>query len=263
VTTRPSPGTTRSIDLNADLGEGFGRWRATDDDGLLEVVSSANVACGFHAGEPSTMARVVAAAAERGVAVGAQVSYADLRGFGRRRMPVSPDELTADVTYQLGALAAFCRAAGVPVAHVKPHGALYNVVVDDPEEAAAVVRAVAAVDPGLPVFTLPSSALAAAAAAAGLPVVAEAFLDRGYTSAGRLVRRGEPGDLLTGSDEVVARAVRLARGDGVVAADGTVLDVVPASLCVHGDTPDAVALARAVRAGLEAAQFPVVAPGLR
>lgn len=258
MTTRP-----RGIDLNADLGEGYGRWQATDDAGLLEVVTSANVACGFHAGDSATMARVVAGAAERGVAVGAQVSYADLRGFGRRRMPVSPAELSADVTYQLGALAAFCRSSGVPLAHVKPHGALYHVVLDDAAEARAVAGAVAAFDATVPVLTLPGCALASAAAELGVPVLVEAFLDRGYTPQGRLVPRGESGDLVVGTDEVVARAVRLAR-DGVVSAvDGSPVEVAPDSLCVHGDTPGAVALARAVRAGLTAAGIPVNPPGRR
>jgi len=240
-----------AIDLNSDLGEGFGVWRLGDDEALLAVVSSANVACGFHAGDPPTMRSVTARAAELGVAVGAQVSYRDLAGFGRRRMEVAPDELTGDVLYQLGALEAFCRAAGSRVRYVKPHGALYNTTVSDAEQAAAVVRAVREYNPSLPVLGLPGSALLSAAEAAGLQGVAEGFVDRGYTPAGHLVPRNRPGALVTDAGVVVERAVRMAAAGDVVAVDGSVLRMPVQSLCVHGDTPGAVALARQVRAGLE------------
>src|SRR4051812_18330090 len=178
-----------TIDLNCDLGESYGAWTlgGTDADAeLLSVVTSANVACGFHAGDPRTLQRTVAAAAEAGVVVGAQVSYPDLVGFGRRAMDVAHDDLVADVLYQMGALEAFCRVAGSRVAYVKPHGALYNRVVDDQAQAAAVVEAVHRYDAGLPVLTLPGSALSRAAAAVGLPVVGEGFADRAYTANGRL-----------------------------------------------------------------------------
>ncbi len=240
-------------DLNSDLGEGFGVWRLGDDEALLGIVSSANVACGFHAGDPPILRAATALAAARGVMVGAQVSYRDLAGFGRRRMDVAPDELTDDVLYQLGALDAFCRVAGDRVRYVKPHGALYNTVVEDEVQAGAVVRAVAEYDARLPLLCLPGSALLRAAADAGLGTVSEGFADRGYTPQGTLVPRRSPGALVTDEDEVVARAVRMARDGTVVAVDGTVLEMPVQSLCVHGDTPGAVRLAERVRAGLVAA----------
>jgi 5-oxoprolinase (ATP-hydrolysing) subunit A len=246
-----------TIDLNADLGEGFGRWTLTDDEALLDVVTSANVACGFHAGDPSTMRRVCELAAARGVRIGAQVSYRDLAGFGRRSMDVPRAELADEIAYQLGALDVFARAAGAQVAYLKPHGALYNRVVRDEQQAGAVVDAVLAYrradGRGLPVLGLPGSALLAAAEAAGLPVVAEAFADRAYTPAGTLVPRTEPGAVVHDPDQVVARAVRMARDGEVVAADGTPVAVRARSLCVHGDTPGAAALAGRVREALAAA----------
>ena len=252
-----------AVDLNSDLGEGFGAWSFGDDDALLEVVTSANVACGFHAGDPSTIRRTVEAAAARGVGVGAQVSYPDLVGFGRRAMQVAPDDLTADVLYQLGAVAGFCRVAGTRLAHVKPHGALYNRVADDGVQAAALVAAVAAFDSSLPVLGLAASAVEDACAAAGVPFVVETFADRGVTPDGRLVPRGCPGAVLTDPAVVVPRAVRMVV-DGVVAAvDGTEVALAPQSLCVHGDTPGAAALARAVRAGLRDAGVDVRAFAVR
>ena len=241
------------MDLNSDLGEGYGAWALGDDLALLDVVTSANVACGFHAGDPRTMERTVAAAAERGVAIGAQVSYPDLVGFGRRAMDVAPADLSADVLYQLGALQAFCRVAGTSVRYVKPHGALYNRTVVDDVQAAAVVSAVRLYDATLPVLTLPGSALAHAAASAGVPVVAEGFADRAYTADSRLVPRGEPGAVIADEAAVVARAVRMVVDGRVEAHGGGEVPMAIASLCVHGDTPGAVGLARAVRRGLEAA----------
>ncbi|WP_088289910.1 LamB/YcsF family protein [Kineosporia sp. A_224] len=250
------------IDLNADVGESFGRWTLGDDDALLEVVTSANVACGFHAGDPATLRRTCATAARHGVALGAQVSYRDLAGFGRRFVDVAPADLRDDVAYQVGGLAALAAAAGVPLAYVKPHGALYNAVVHHEAQAAAVVEAVAELSAGplarawggpLAVLGLPGSALLRHAADAGLRVVAEAFADRGYTPAGTLVPRAEPGALVTDPAEVAARAVRMAVDHEVVAVDGSVVAVDPGSLCVHGDSPDAVGLARAVRTALAAA----------
>ncbi len=226
------------MDLNADLGEGFGAWRMADDDRLLDIVTSANVACGFHAGDPSTMRRVCAGAAARGVAIGAQVGYRDLAGFGRRRIDYATDELRDDLLYQIGALDAFARAAGTRVGYVKPHGALYNTAVHDVDQATAVVAAAAAVDRSMPVLGLPGSALLRLAGDAGLRPVAEGFADRRYRPDGTLAPRSEPGALLTRADEVVGQALRLA-GTGQVA-----------SLCLHGDTPGAVELARAVRAAL-------------
>jgi UPF0271 protein len=226
------------IDLNADLGEGFGPWQLGDDEALLEVITSANVACGFHAGDPRIMQRVCAVAAERGVAIGAQVSYRDLAGFGRRRMDVSPADLTADVLYQLGALEAFARIAGSRVRYVKPHGALYNTAADDAVQADAVAVAIARYDPALPLLGLPSSELEAAAARAGIPFAAEAFADRAYTPSGRLVPRTEPGAVHADEATIVAQALAMAR-EGAAR-----------SVCLHGDTPGAVSHARAVRTAL-------------
>ncbi|MFJ4978738.1 LamB/YcsF family protein [Streptomyces coeruleorubidus] len=240
------------IDLNADLGEGFGRWRLTDDERLLSVVTSANVACGFHAGDAATMRRVCALAAERGVRIGAQVSYRDLAGFGRRAMDVPSAELAAEVAYQIGALEVFARAAGAGVAYVKPHGALYNRVVHDEEQAAAVVDGVLLADASLPVLGLPGSRLLELAGKAGLPVVTEAFADRAYTDAGTLVPRSVEGAVVTDPDTVVERSLGLARSGEVVSHSGTRIEVRARSLCLHGDTPGAVELARRVRERLEA-----------
>jgi UPF0271 protein len=241
------------IDLNADLGEGFGVWRLGDDDALLGVVTSANVACGFHAGDPATMRRVCARAAEAGVAVGAQVSYRDLAGFGRRFIDVDPGELADDVLYQLAALDGIARASGTRVSYVKPHGALYNAAVSHEGQARAVVDAVAAYGGGLPVLGLPGSALLRAADSAGLSVVREGFADRGYTPTGTLVPRRAPGALVDEPTAVAERAVRMAVDGEVVAVDGSRVPLDVESVCVHGDTPGAVELARAVRRALEAA----------
>ncbi|MET0833842.1 MAG: 5-oxoprolinase subunit PxpA [Actinomycetota bacterium] len=239
------------MDLNSDLGEGYGRWALGDDAALLEVVTSANVACGFHAGDPATIDRTVRTAVERGVAVGAQVSYPDLVGFGRREIDVPPDELTADVLYQLGALEAFAKAAGSRVRYVKPHGALYNRIARDPVQAAAVVEAIRRYDPALPLLTLPGSVAMEAAGEAGIPSVGEGFADRAYTAEGRLVSRREPGAVLHDPEQVAARAVVMAIEHRVEAAGGEQVAVEVRSLCVHGDTPGAVDLARAVRTALE------------
>jgi 5-oxoprolinase (ATP-hydrolysing) subunit A len=241
------------LDLNSDLGEGYGRWSVGDDDAMLQLVTSANVACGFHAGDPGTIDRTVRTAVEHGVAVGAQVSYPDLVGFGRREIDVAPAELTADVLYQLGALEAFARAAGSRVRYLKPHGALYNRIARDPVQAAAVVEAIRRYDPTLPLLTLPGSAAMAAAAEAGVPAVGEGFADRAYTAEGRLVSRREPGAVLGDPERVAARALRMATEGRIETADGGEVAVEVRSLCVHGDTPGAVELARAVRAALEGA----------
>lgn len=244
------------IDVNADLGEGFGVWRLGDDDALLGVVTSANVACGFHAGDPATMRRVCSRAAEAGVAVGAQVAYRDLAGFGRRFIDIEPAELADDVLYQLAALDGIARASGTRVSYVKPHGALYNATVDHEEQARAVVDAV--VDAGgLPVLGLPGSALLRAAESAGLRAVREGFADRGYTAAGTLVPRREPGALVHDPSAVAERAVRMAVDGEVAAVDGTRVRLAVESVCVHGDTANAVELARAVRTALEAAGLAV------
>jgi UPF0271 protein len=241
------------MDLNSDLGEGYGHWALGDDAALLQVVTSANVACGFHAGDPATIDRTVRTAVEHGVAVGAQVSYPDLVGFGRREMDIPAAELTADVLYQIGALEGFARAAGSRVRYVKPHGALYNRIARDPVQAAAVVEAIRRYDPALPLLTLPGSAAMAAAAEAGVQAVGEGFADRAYTGDGRLVSRREPGAVLHDPERVAARARRMATEGRVDTIDGGEVEVEVRSLCVHGDTPGAVALAKAVRAALDGA----------
>ncbi|GAB3090095.1 LamB/YcsF family protein [Nocardioides zeae] len=246
-----------AVDLNSDVGESFGRWVLGDDAAVLAEVTSANVACGFHAGDPSTLRRTCALAVERGVVIGAQVGYRDLAGFGRRFLDVAPDELTDDVLYQLGALDALARAVGGRVAYLKPHGALYNATVHHDEQAAAVVRAVREHDPSLPVLGLPGSALLGHAEAAGLRAVTEAFADRGYEPDGTLVRRDRPGALLHDPDQVAARVVRLATEGLVTAVDGTDIAVRSDSVCLHGDSPGAVAMARAVRSALDAAGIAV------
>lgn len=250
---------TPTIDLNADLGEGFGRWHLTDDDELLSVVTSANVACGFHAGDPATMRRVCERAAERGVRIGAQVSYRDLAGFGRRAMDVPAAELAAEVAYQIGALEVFARAAGTRVAYVKPHGALYNRVVHDEDQAGAVVEGVLLADEAMPLLGLPGSRLLKAADEAGLPVVTEAFADRAYTDEGTLVPRGEEGAVITDADAVVERSLGMAGAGSVTALSGREIAVRARSLCLHGDTPGAVDLARRVRSRLESAGVRVAA----
>jgi UPF0271 protein len=234
------------MDLNADLGEGFGRWELTDDAALLRIVTSANVACGFHAGDPATLRRVCDLAADVGVRIGAQVSYRDLAGFGRREMDVPPRELAAEVAYQIGALRVFAEAAGTHVAYVKPHGALYHRSGRDPAQAAAVVEGALLAGVGV-VLTRRGSELDRVATAAGLRVAGEAFADRGYLADGGLVPRGAPGALLAPHD-AVAQAVDLAQHGAVTAVDGTRTAVAAESICVHGDGPDAVAVAASIRA---------------
>jgi UPF0271 protein len=241
------------VDLNSDLGEGFGQWTLGDDDALLDVVTSANVACGFHAGDASIMRRVCARAVEAGVAIGAQVGYRDLPGFGRRFIDVEPDALTADVVYQVGALEAFARIAGDRVRYVKPHGALYNAIVQHEQQAAAVVAAVVAYDRTLPVLGLPGSEFLRQAAAAGLTTVAEAFADRAYTPQGTLVSRRLDGAVLHDPAEIARRCVAMAAGEPIRDVDGGELTLQPDSICVHGDTPGAVEIARQVREALTTA----------
>jgi UPF0271 protein len=236
------------MDLNSDLGEGFGVWTLGDDDALLGVVTSANVACGFHAGDPTTMRKVCATAVSRGVKIGAQVSYRDLAGFGRRRIDVPPAELADEIRYQIGALSAFG-----PVVYVKPHGALYNTAAVDPSHASAIVAGVGS----LPILCQPGSVLASLASDAGLRVVAEGFVDRAYLPDGRLVPRSQPGAVLHDVSLVVARSVRMAVEGVVEAVDGSVIPMPVESLCVHGDTPGAVAMATAVRDALSSAGVPV------
>jgi 5-oxoprolinase (ATP-hydrolysing) subunit A len=239
-----------AIDLNSDLGESYGVWRLGDDAAMLQMVTSANVACGFHAGDPTTLRTVCTAAVELGVRIGAQVSFPDLAGFGRRHLAMSPDELRDAVLYQLGALDAFAQVAGAEVAYVKPHGALYHAVVADDALAGAVVAAAREYDPSLAVLGPLGSAFLRAADAAGLEPVAEAFPDRAYLADGRLVPRSEPDAVIDDPVVVAERAVRIAVDGVVVAIDGTPVQVRARSICIHGDTSRAVDLARATRAGL-------------
>ena len=241
------------MDLNSDLGEGFGRWTLGDDEALLGLVTSANVACGFHAGDAVTMRRVCDRAVERGVTIGAQVGYRDLPGFGRRFIDVEPDALTQDVVYQLGALQAFARVAGAGVRYVKPHGALYHAIGSHEEQAAAVVQAVLDHDPSLVVLGLPGSVWLRRAQEAGLRVVREAFADRAYTPQATLVSRRLPGAVLHDADEIARRCVAMATGQPIADVDGGALTLAPESICVHGDTAGAVEIARQVRDALTSA----------
>ena len=235
------------IDLNSDLGESFGAWRLGDDAAMLDVVSSANIACGFHAGDPVGILETLRLAARRGVSVGAHVGYRDLVGFGRRKMALSADELIGDVLYQIGALQGLARAAGTRVAYVKPHGALYNTIATEAAQAGAVIAAIAAIDPGLPLVALAGSPLVEQARTAGLTVIAEAFADRGYTSTGALVPRGREGAVLADPEHIAARMLRLVRHGVIDAEDGTPTRIEAQSICVHGDSPGAVAMARRLR----------------
>ncbi|MEE6177019.1 LamB/YcsF family protein [Mycobacterium sp. 050134] len=242
-----------AIDLNADLGEGFGVWRLGDDDAMLGIVSSANVACGFHAGDPAGMLQVCRSAAERGVRIGAQVSYRDLAGFGRRFIDVDTDDLVADLVYQIGALQAIASTAGSSVSYVKPHGALYNAIVDHAEQGAAVAEAVRMVDPTLPVLGMAGSAFFDEASRRGLRTVAEAFADRAYEPTGRLVSRRQPGAVLHDPAAIAERVVTMVTTGRVTAIDGNQVWVGVESVCVHGDSPGAVQIAAAVRDHLKTA----------
>jgi UPF0271 protein len=236
-----------TVDLNADLGEGFGSWKMADDNALLDIVTSANVACGFHAGDPSIMRAVCRRAADRDVAIGAHVGYADKAGFGRRFVDVEPAALRDEVLYQIAALDAFARIAGSEVRYVKPHGALYNTIGHHEGQAAAVVEAVSDYDRTLPVLGLPDAAWLRLAAEAGLTVVHEAFADRAYTPEGTLVSRRLPGSVLHDGSKIARRCVAMATGHPITDSEGGELKLQPASICVHGDTPGAVEIARLVR----------------
>ena len=241
------------IDLNADLGESFGVWRLGDDDAMLGIVTSANVACGFHAGDPAGLLRVCRLAAERGVRIGAQVSYRDLAGFGRRFIDVDAEDLVADIVYQIGALQAIAQASGSTVSYVKPHGALYNTIVTNREQGAAAAEAVHLVDATLPVLGMAGSAFFDEAARLGLRTVAEAFADRAYRPDGQLVSRRDPGAVLHDPVAIAERVVAMVNSGQVTAIDGAQIPVSVESVCVHGDSPGAVQIATAVRDQLKTA----------
>ncbi|MBD8505924.1 LamB/YcsF family protein [Hoyosella sp. G463] len=239
-----------AIDLNCDLGESYGTWTIGDDSAMLGVVTSANIACGFHAGDPRTLLDTCTAAAAGGVTIGAQVSYPDLAGVGRRFIDIAPPDLEADVLSQLGALDGLARASGSRIRYVKPHGALYNAVVHHEEQARAVIAAVARYDPGLIVLCLPGSALHEHARSVGLRTVSEAFADRAYHDDGTLVSRREEGSVLHDPGAIADRALQLVHEGTITSINGKAVAISAESLCVHGDTPGAVGIARAVREAL-------------
>jgi 5-oxoprolinase (ATP-hydrolysing) subunit A len=242
-----------AIDLNADAGESFGRYRLGDDERLLRVVTSVSVACGWHAGDPGVIRATLGLARACGVSAGAHPSFPDRQGFGRREMQMASDDLRDAVIYQVAAVAGMAAVEGVRLQHVKAHGALYNMACREPRLAAAVVGAVAALDRSLAIYALPDSALARAAEAAGLPVIAEGFLDRHYEDDGRLTPRGHPDAVIDDAKQAAARAVEWLRTGAVISRTGTPLPLRVSALCVHGDTDGAVALATAVRRAIEAA----------
>ncbi|WP_278620999.1 LamB/YcsF family protein [Ectopseudomonas oleovorans] len=240
-----------TIDLNSDLGESFGQWCMGDDAAMLDIVTSANVACGFHAGDPAGILRTLRAAAAKGVTIGAHVAYPDLVGFGRRNMDIASFDLTADVIYQIGALQALATAAGTSVRYVKPHGALYNTIAHDTRQALAVIEAIRAVDARLVLVALAGSPLIELARHEGLTCIAEAFADRAYTPTGALVSRREPGAVLHDAEQVAQRMLRLVQTGEIEAIDGSVTRIEADSICVHGDSPGAIQMAREVRQLLE------------
>lgn len=241
-----------AIDLNSDLGESYGAWRMGDDETMLAIVSSANVACGFHAGDPAGIWKTVKAAAEKGVSIGAHVSYPDRVGFGRRDMDVTSGELIADVIYQIGALKGMAAAAGVTVGYVKPHGALYNRIAHDPKQGQAVIDAIKAIDPTLVLMGLANAPILKLAQESGLKTVAEAFADRAYTPDGQLVSRREQGSVLHDTQLIARRMLQLARQGTLEAIDGSTIKIDAQSICVHGDSPGAVAIAQEIRRAFEA-----------
>jgi UPF0271 protein len=239
-----------TIDLNSDVGESFGRWTLGDDTAMFRSVSSANVACGFHAGDPSVIRRTCREAAAAGIVIGAHVGYRDLAGFGRRFLDISPGELADDVVYQIGALQALAAVEGARVQYVKPHGGLYNAIVSHTAQAQAVVDAVKSVDPSLPIMGLPGSEVLRLAEKAGLRAVTEAFADRAYNADGTLVSRSLPGAVLEDPAKVAEHVLRMVTDSAVRTIDGSVLKIRAESICVHGDSPGAVAMATAVKSAL-------------
>lgn len=249
------------IDLNCDLGEGFGIYTLGEDERLLDVISSANVACGFHGGDASTMHRVVAQCVERGVAIGAHPGLQDMQGFGRREMAIQPKEVYDLILYQIGALEAFVRTeGGGRLHHVKPHGALYNMAARDSELAQSIVQAIHCFDPQLYVYGLAGSELIRAARETGLPYVEEAFVDRGYRSNGMLLPRTEAGAVIDSAEKAVSQGVLLAKEHKVCAVDGTVLLLQAGTLCVHGDGKEAFQLLQLLRLRLKEAGVEIASP---
>lgn len=248
------------IDINSDLGESFGAWKMADDAALIDCISSANIACGYHAGDPRTMLHTVEACAAAGVAVGAHPGFPDLNGFGRRTMTLSPLELRTDVMVQIGALQALCTAVGVSLHHVKPHGAMYTMAAADYEMSVSVVEAIAATMDTPMIYAQPGSATARAAEAAGIAIAHEIFADRAYLADGQLAPRSLPGSVLHDSEEIAARAMRMVRGEPIASINGGTLQLQSDTICVHGDTPGALQIAQSLRDSLISAGFTVSPP---
>ena len=240
----------RLLNLNADLGESFGPWKMGSDGAMLGIVNSANVACGYHAGDPAVMLKTVALARDNGVSVGAHPGFPDLQGFGRRRMDIPADELEAMLIYQIGALDACAKAQGMRVTHVKPHGALSNIACADRKVADAVARAVAKLDPSLVLLAPSASQLVLAGRELNLTIVEEIFADRAYTDDGNLVPRSQPGAMIHGAEASLQHVMRMVEESALISINGKRIPVNPQSICVHGDNADAVATARAIRDGL-------------
>lgn len=246
-----------NIDINSDLGESYGAWTMADDTALINTISSANIACGFHAGDPRSMLAAVEACAAAGVAVGAHPGYPDLIGFGRRAMSLTPLELRTDVMVQIGALQAICKAVGVPLHHVKPHGMMYNMAATNYENSVAIVEAIAAVMDDPLIYAQPNSETARAARDAGIGLAHEIFADRAYLSDGQLAPRSLPGSVLHDADEIATRAIRMARGEAIPSIDGKSLVLESDTICVHGDTDDSVRIAKSLKDALISAGFTV------
>ncbi len=248
-----------SIDLNSDLGESYGAFQIGYDAELFPLISSANVACGFHGGDPRVIERTVRLAKEHGVAVGAHPGFPDLVGFGRRVLAATIDEIRTDTLYQLGALEAFCRAEGVPMHHVKAHGALSNVAMKDREVARAIAEAIAAFDKSLPLVVLPGTELQTAADEVGLPLILEAFADRAYHSDGTLVSRRAPGAMITDPEIAAERMLRLVTEGKITSIEGVDLTLDVQSICTHSDTPGAVEIVGAMRRWVDEAGITIQA----
>ncbi len=251
------------MDLNCDLGESFGAYTIGLDEAVIPHITSANIACGYHAGDPLVMTKTVALCQKYGVCAGAHPGFPDLMGFGRRNMAVNPAEAKAYILYQVGALKAFCAAAGVPLHHVKPHGAFYNMAGKDFALARAICEGIFAVDPNLPILALSGSKMVEAAAAVGIPCISEVFADRAYQPDGSLVPRGTPGAMIEEEAEAIARVVRMAKEGKVTALGGGDIALKAESVCVHGDGPQALAFTQKIRAALEAEGVTVKAPSFR
>lgn len=240
------------IDLNCDLGESYGAYHLGMDEEIIPLISSANVACGFHAGDFNTMASTARLCAENGISIGAHPGFPDLQGFGRRNMNLSPAEVRNLITYQVGALAAFCRSAGVQLRHVKPHGALYNMAAKNPDLAKAICQGIYDFDPSLILLGLSGSEMLEQAKEIGLPYAAEVFADRAYEDDGTLVARSKPGAMITDEDEAVNRVIRMILEHRVTSINGKEIEICPDSVCVHGDSPKALLFVRKIRTALEA-----------